>query len=211
MMMRRRALLAAVALFAGWAGAAHVTGGVAVAAAGNPAAEAAIATTIDGAFAVLKDRALAGKAQRPRRIAALRAIADKVFDWAEMARGSLGVAWRSLDPARRTRFVDVFKSILAAQYMDDIDRFQGSEVVKVTGSTPQGEEVLVRSTLITASRDRVPIDYLMRSEQGQWRVIDISIEGVSLVNHFRKTFSAALVNMTVEQLIERLRRQLPAE
>ena len=49
----------------------------------------------------------------------------------------------------------------------------------------------------------------MRDEQSRWAVVDISIEGVSLVNHFRKTFASALANMSADQLIEKLRQQLP--
>ena len=158
---------------------------------------------------MLKDRGLAGKEQRAQRIAALRQVADRVFDWGEMARSSLGVHWRNLDGQQRARFVAVFKDILAAQYMDDIDRFQGTEVVTVDGSIRQGEEVLVRTTLVTASRERVPIDYRLRSQPERWAVVDLSIEGVSLVNHFRKSFSGALANMTIDQLIDRLTRQLP--
>ncbi len=174
-------------------------------------AEATIRQTIDAAFAVLKDKELASRARRHERIAALRAIADKVFDWSEMARGSVGVQWRTLPAADRRKFVEVFKDVLAAQYIDDIDRFEGTEKVTVDGSSPQGEDVAVRTTLITASHDHVPMDYRMHLEQGQWRVVDISIEGVSLVNHFRKTFSDALANMSVQQLIERLKQQLPTK
>jgi phospholipid transport system substrate-binding protein len=171
--------------------------------------EALIRRTVDDAFTVLKDRGLAGKEHRARRIAALRQVADRVFDWGEMARSSLGVHWRGLDAQQRARFVAVFKDILAAQYMDDIDRFQGTEVVTVDGSIRQGEEVLVRTTLVTASRERVPIDYRLRSQPERWAIVDLSIEGVSLVNHFRKSFSGALANMTIDQLIDRLTRQLP--
>ena len=165
--------------------------------------------TLDVVFRILKDKALAGQAQRARRIGALREVADRTFDWAEMARSSLGVKWRSLDTAQRARFADVFKDVLAAQYMDDIDRFQGTETVTVDGVVREDADSLVRTTLLTASRERVPIDYRLRSIDGRWRVVDLSIEGVSLVNHFRKTFAAALVNGSVEDLIARLRRQLP--
>jgi ABC-type transporter MlaC component len=187
--------------------------------AGDSVPEALIRKTVDSAFAVLKDKSLAGKERRARRIAALREIADRTFSWSEMARSSLGVRWRSLDERQQARFVDVFKDILAAEYMDDIDRFQGSETVTVDGSIAQAEEMLVKTTLTTASRERVPIDYRMRPMKGQgqgqaasaqqWMVVDLSIEGVSLVNHFRKTFSSALANMSVDELIARLQRQLP--
>jgi phospholipid transport system substrate-binding protein len=181
-----------------------------MAAPADAAPESLIRATITDAFAVLKDKALAGKEQRPRRIEALRRIADRTFDWSEMARSSLGVAWRSLDEGQRISFVDVFKNVLAAQYMEDIDRFQGSETISVDAAAPEGDDRIVRTTLVTAGRERVPIDYRMRVRAGHWMVVDISIEGVSLVNHFRKTFSRALANMTPAALIERLRQQLPA-
>ena len=188
-----------------------VTGALVLAAAtaahAGAAQEAVIKRTIDAAFAVLKDKSLAGREKRPQRIAALRAVADRAFNWAEMARSSLGAQWRTLDDRQRGRFVDVFKEVLAARYMDDIDRFQGSETVTVDGSAQQDEEVVVRTTLVTSSRERVPIDYRMRAQQGTWMVVDVTIEGVSLVNHFRKTFAGALANITIDQLIERLKGQ----
>jgi phospholipid transport system substrate-binding protein len=171
--------------------------------------QAVIRKTVDDAFAVLKDKSLASPRMRPKRIAALRTIADRIFDWAEMAKSSLGVQWRSLHAADRTRFVEVFKDLLAAQYIDDIDRFQGTEKVTVDSADHEGEDANVHTTLITAGHDHVPIDYRMRNQQSRWTVVDISIEGVSMVNHFRSTFSSALVNMSADQLIEKLRQQLP--
>jgi phospholipid transport system substrate-binding protein len=171
--------------------------------------EPVIRKTIDGVFAVLRDKSLAGKERRPQRVAALREIVDRVFDWAEMARGSVGVQWRRMNEQQRSSFVAVFKDVLATEYMDDIDRFQGTEKLTVDGSVQEAEEVVVRSTLVTSSREKVPIDYRMRTRQGQWTVVDLTIEGVSLVNHFRKTFSSALANMTIEQLTDHLRHQLP--
>jgi phospholipid transport system substrate-binding protein len=180
----------------------------------NPEAEATVRKTVEDAFAILKDPSLGGKAHRRQRIAALRAVADRIFDWSGMARSSLGAPWRTASPEQRARFVEVFKDVLAAQYMDDIDRFQGTEKVTVEGSTREGDDVVVHTRLITASRERVPIDYRMQrqgGQEGQWRVVDFSVEGVSLVNHFRKTFGNALGNMTVDQLTERLKRQLPQQ
>jgi phospholipid transport system substrate-binding protein len=177
--------------------------------AGDAAAEASIRKTVDDVFATLKDPALAGKAMRGQRIAALRRIADRSFDWAEMARSSLGVAWRKLDAGQRERFVAVFKDVLAAEYMDDIDRFRGNEQITVDGSSREGEDTVVRTTLLTASRERVPMHYRVRPRADGFAIVDVNIEGVSLVNHFRKTFGNALSNMSIDQLIERLRRQLP--
>jgi phospholipid transport system substrate-binding protein len=185
-------------------------GGPVAAEGGEGTPEASIRKTVDEAFAVLEDKSLAGGAKRKERIAALRKIADRTFDWSEMARSSLGASWRTGDAQKRARFVTVFKDVLAAQYMDDIDKFQGTETVTVDGSSPEGDDTVVHTTLVTASRERVPMDYRMRRESGRWMIVDLSIEDVSLVNHFRKTFSNALTNMSLEQLIEHLEKQLPA-
>jgi ABC-type transporter MlaC component len=204
-MIRRVLLMGLPALAVGTAAAAPP--------AGDSGAELALRKTVDDVFAVLKDKSLAGKGLRARRIAALRQIADQSFDWAEMARSSLGVAWRKLDVQERARFVDVFKDVLAAEYMDDIDRFRGTELVTIDGSTRAGEDSVVRTTLVTSSRERVPMDYRMRTRGAAgprgYAIVDVSIEGVSLVNHFRKTFANALANMSIAELTDRLRQQLP--
>jgi phospholipid transport system substrate-binding protein len=179
------------------------------AAAADAGPQEMIRKTVDDAFAVLRDPKLAGKAKRAERLAALRVVADRTFDWSEMARASLGAPWRTLEPAKRNRFVEIFKDVLAARYMDDINRFEGTEKVTVDGSKRDGDETIVSTTLITASHEHVPIDYRVRGEMGTFKIVDISIEEVSLVNHYRKTFSAALVNMTIDQLIDKLARQLP--
>jgi outer membrane protein TolC/ABC-type transporter MlaC component len=153
----------------------------------NAGAEATVRKGVDDAFAILKDPARSGNGHRAQRIAALRGVADRTFDWSAMARSSLGAPWRSMSPTQRTRFVDVFKDVLAAQYMDDIDRFQGTETVSVDGSAREGNDVVVKTTLVTSSHEHVPIDYRMQQEGAQWRVVDLSVENVSLVNHFRKT------------------------
>jgi phospholipid transport system substrate-binding protein len=172
-------------------------------------AEATVRKSLDEALAILRDKSLAGPARRRQRVAALKGVADRVFDWSAMARSSLGAPWRTFNPSQRTRFIEVFKDILAAEYMDDIDRFTGTEVVTVDSSSREGDDEVVRTTLVTASKEHVPVDYRMQHEGGQWRVVDLSVENVSLVNHFRKTFGTALGNMSPDQLIDHLKHQLP--
>ena len=58
-----------------------------------------------------------------------------------------------------------------------------------------------------------PVRHRRQRELTRWQQGDRrqprAIEGVSLVNHFRKTFAGALANMTIDQLIERLKGQRP--
>lgn len=163
-----------------------------------------IRTTVDQAFEVLRDPALRKPENRGQRLAKLRAIADRVFDWEEMAQSSLGVTYRKITDEERKRFLALFRDLIAEEYMDDLDRFVGDEKVLIAGVEQRDEQRLVKTVLVTHSRDRVPIDYLMHAEGDQWLVNDFSVEGVSLVNHYRKSFSRYLANHTFEELLERL-------
>lgn len=162
--------------------------------------------TVQDALKILRDEKL--KTDRKQRIAKLREVADRTFDWEAMAKSSLGAPWRTLNDAQRRDFVEVFKELLAQRYMDDIDRFQGSEELTVGNADQQGDLAVVKTTLLTVSREQVPIDYTLRLENGKWRAQDISIEGISLVNHYRKTFARFLANRTFDQLLQQLKTKL---
>jgi phospholipid transport system substrate-binding protein len=157
------------------------------------------------AFAVLRDPELAGGAHREQRRARLREITDEVFDWSEMARRSLGVRWRNATPKERERFVDAFQQLLAERYLTDIDTARGNEKYTIDRVSQDTTDARVDTTLITHSRERIEVSYFFHlGENGVWRVHDVSIEGVDLVDHYRGVFDRLLVNGTLDQLIQRL-------
>jgi phospholipid transport system substrate-binding protein len=165
-----------------------------------------VSDTVDAVLKILRDPAL--KQDTKERTRQLRLVVDQVFDWAGMAQSSLGAHWRKLNDAQRNEFVSVFKELLAQQYMDDIDRFQGTEQVLVKGAQQSGELWLVHTVLVTASREEVPIDYTLHRTQVSWAIDDLAIEKVSLVEHYRTTFTRFLSNHTFAELLERLKRKL---
>lgn len=171
-------------------------------------AKKVIDDTIIKALAILRDAQL--KNDSKARIQKLRTTVDPVFDWEAMAMGSIGPHWRKLDEGERKEFVGVFKELLARQYMDDIDRFQGEEQLQVKGAVPKGDLVTVQTILVTLSREEVPIDYTMHKPDGAWLVSDVSIEGVSMVNHYRSSFTRFLVNGDFSALLAKLKRRLGA-
>jgi ABC-type transporter MlaC component len=171
---------------------------------------AVIQKTVDQVLEVLRDKNLQVPSRRKERLAKIRVIADDIFAWDLMAMRSLGPTWRDLDDDKRSRFVSAFREILADQYLDDMDNFQGTETVDVHGAKSQGGHWSVETTLITHSRERVPIHYFMHKGEAGWRVHDFSVEGVSLVNHYRKSFRRFLVNESFDALLRRLERKSAA-
>lgn len=181
----------------------------AAAAAGPPAAEQVIRRGIDDALDVLRDPTTKPAAARAQRIARLRQVADRLFDWPEMSQRSLGPAWRTIDASQRKRFAEVFPDILASAYLDDLDKFRGDERVTIEHSTESGDYAEVHTIVVTHGGERVPMVYWLHHVESAWRVYDFSIEGVSLVNNYRESFARFLVNHDFEQLMERLERKRP--
>jgi phospholipid transport system substrate-binding protein len=203
--LARRAFLQVVAVLASVAVAPPASSSQAPATAAQ-AAEQLIRRTVDAVFAVLRDPALAK--DRRLRMTRLREVVDPVFDWATMAQSCLGHHWRKLGEGERAEFVRVFKELLAQRYMDDIDRFRGTEQVLVRGSEKLEAMVRVKTVLVTSSREQVPMDYMIEDQGAGLAVVDLSIEGVSLVNHYRTTFSRFLVNKPFSELLDQLKRKL---
>jgi phospholipid transport system substrate-binding protein len=191
-----------------WIGAAIVAFS-AVAAAGPPEAEQVIRRGIDDVLEVLRDPGTQPAAVRPERIARLRLVADRLFDWQEMSQRCLGPTWRTIDTAQRRRFVEVFPDILAGAYLDDLDKFRGDERVTIERSTGSRDEAQVYTVVVTHSAERVPMVYWLHRIESAWRVYDFSIEGISLVNNYRESFARFLVNHSFEELMERLERKRP--
>ena len=166
---------------------------------------AIIRASVDAALVVLRDPALKKPEKRGERLEKLRVIADRVFNWQELAQSSLGATYRTINDAQRSEFLALFKELIAQDYRDDLDRFMGDENVLVKGTEERGELRVVKTILVTHSHDQVPLDYFMHREGDTWRAVDFSVEGVSLVNHYRKSFARFLVNHSFEELLAKLR------
>lgn len=173
--------------------------------ANDPAA--IIQDSVNQALKVLRDTNFQGGAKRSQRHSQLRALADKVIDWQEMAQRCLGFHWQKIDRSQQQEFLKVFEGLLANYYLNEIDNFQGTETIQLLGTRKSQSQVVVQTMLTTSSHERPPIDYYMEQRPVGWRVFDLSIEGVSLVANYRDRFSRFLVNHTFSQLIDVLKAQ----
>ena len=140
------------------------------------AARVLVRKTIDRVLEVLRDPAVRGNAMRTERFGRIRKIVAEVFDWKDMARRSLGVHWPRSPTLSEDRYVDLFQDLLADRYMQDVDRFQGDEKVLVHDAHKDGDQYRVDTTVITHSRDKVPISYFMQARGDSYRIHDFSVE-----------------------------------
>jgi phospholipid transport system substrate-binding protein len=138
------------------------------------------------------------------RRAAVRKIAERIFDFEETAKRSLGRHWQSRTPAERQEFVKLFTDLLEHSYLSKIEQY-GGEKVTYAGDTVEGDHATVRSKIVTPKGTEIPLDYRMLRRDGKWLVYDVVIEGVSLVGNYRTQFNKIIQTSSWDDLVQKLR------
>jgi len=182
--------------------AALLVGGTLVAMAG-PATDR-LKPEIDKVVATLENPALKGESKTAERRQALRSITDSVFDWNEMAKRALGRHWAARTPAEQQEFVSLFRDLLERAYVSKIERYAGEPITYV-GEVADGDLTTVRTKITTRQNQEVAIDYRMFKDGDRWRVYDVLIESISLVNNYRTQFDGIIKTSSYDELVKRLK------
>lgn len=138
--------------------------------------------------------------------AALRRFIDsefsQMFDRDYAARLVLGAHARGASDADIRLFADALTDNLMQRYGSSLLDLNTRLQVRVKSETALrgGTIVKVSSEYLREGASPVPVDYLMRKVGGQWKVFDVMIEGVSMVQTFRAQFDAPLRQKSIAQV-----------
>jgi phospholipid transport system substrate-binding protein len=177
---------------------------------GSPApAAAGVATdqlkgAVERVLKTLDDPTLKGEARLPERRAAVRKIANEIFDFGEIAKRSMARHWQPLSEGQRTEFVGLFADLLERSYISKIETY-GGEKIQYTAERADGDFATVSTRIITKNGTEVPVDYRMIKRTDRWLVYDVSIEGVSLVSNYRTQFNKIIQTTSYNELVSKLR------
>lgn len=155
---------------------------------------------------ILKNPAYKGDAGKTAKREKIRAISDMMFDFGELSKRTLGVNWNAFTTAQRREFIELYRGLLEDAYVDKITSYTDEKII-YGKELPLSENAVEVQSIIVTKGAEIPVHYRMLSKGGQWRVYDVVIEGVSLVNNYRSQFREILANGTPETLIKRLREK----
>jgi phospholipid transport system substrate-binding protein len=159
---------------------------------------------IDRVVKTLDNPTLKGDGKVVERRAAVRKIANDIFDFGEIARRSLGRHWPGRTDAEHEEFVGLFADLLERSYISKIDTY-GGEKIAYTGERTEGDISVVSTKIISKSGTEVPIDYRLLKKGDRWLVYDVSIEGVSLVSNYRTQFNKIIQTSSYAELIKKMK------
>jgi phospholipid transport system substrate-binding protein len=169
--------------------------------------EEVVRGTVDGVL----ERLVAEKEQldaHPERIFDLiQELVIPHFDFSSMSKWVLGKTnWRQASPQQRDVFVDQFRTLLVRTYAKALLEYSEEEVqYNESTKNPNSNLVTVKTEVQQPGEGAsIPINYRMHISGGEWKVVDVAVDGISLVRSYRGSFASEIKANGLESLIGKL-------
>lgn len=122
------------------------------------------------------------------------------FDFEASSRLVLGKYWRTATDAQRARFVEAFKQLLVRTYANSLLQYV-DENIEYKSSQTEGNLVVVKTEVTQGGTNPVPVNYRMHQVNGEWKAIDVWVDGISLVVTYRGDFGSRASSAGLDTLI----------
>lgn len=162
--------------------------------------------TADKVLLILQDPRLKSTDMREERKNQLRQVISARFDFQAMAQSSLGPHWQRRATEERRDFVELFTDLLEKTYADQIAAYNGERIV-YGRETQDVDYAEVDTKIITNKGEEFSVNYKLRSSDREWKVYDVVIENISLVNNYRSQFHRVLAKSPFDELLRKMREK----
>lgn len=114
--------------------------------------------------------------------------------------------WNKASASQKKAFSKTFTSLVVRTYSGALRDYSGEKVkfLPIRGGFQGKRFVKVKSYIMRPGGRTIPITYNMVNKKGSWKVYDMSVEGVSLLQSYKSQFRQYLRDHTLEQLIQKL-------
>lgn len=138
----------------------------------------------------------------------LRKVIFPFLDFEEIAKRTLALHYK-VNENRIGEFSLLLNEFLARVYINAalFDSAKGARIV-VLGETVDGKFAVVKSKIVTVAGRETEIDYRLIFKDGNWKVYDIVVEGISMVGSYRVQFDRIIRNSSFDGLLQELRKKI---
>lgn len=128
------------------------------------------------------------------------------FDFAIMSQWVLGDSWGTADEASREAFVLQFRKLLVRTYATALLEFSDQSITYPAAEAPAAgaTTATVKQQISQPGSEVIPIVYRLHNKSGDWKVFDVSVDGVSLVKTYRASFGSVIQKDGLAGLIQSL-------
>ena len=171
-------------------------------AAANEPAEVSklIQERINAVVSLLQDKTL----DKPSRNEKILEIVTPIFNYQTMSKLSLGKKhWPGLSPEKQVEFSELFSERLQASYLEKLDIYTDEKVLY--GEPEENGKQIFMPTMLISKDNKIEILYNLYKAEGDWKIYDVEVGGVSIIQTYRSQFDDALSNGTIDELLEKLK------
>ena len=140
----------------------------------------------------------------------LQPALEEAYNLPLMIRLAVGPQWTSLTPEQQSRLAEAFRRFTTATYANRFDGYEG-EYFEVRGerAAVAGGATLVETRVVPPKGDAIELNYLLRQDDGRWRIIDVFLSGtISELATRRAEFTSVLRRDGPEGLVGMLERKV---
>ena len=142
------------------------------------------------------------------RVQKLDPAIRKTYDLPLMARLTVGPQWTSLSPEQQQRITDAFSKMTVNTYASRFDGYSGEKFEVSPQTSKSSNGTVVQTRLIKSDGEPISLNYLMRDENGNWKVIDVFLNGTaSELATRRSEFSSVLRRDGPDALVKTIEKR----
>jgi len=157
---------------------------------------------LDQVMGLQNDPALSTQA----RSQAIHKIIERNFDFALMAKDSLGPTYERLSGGQRQEFTQTFSYLFQDSYTRLVLNFLKKENIQYGKETMEGDKARV-DTAIVRTNENIPVTYLMHTAPQGWILYDVTVDGVSILQNYKTQFGQVIRTKSFEVLLNKMQEQ----
>ncbi|MEE2746090.1 MAG: ABC transporter substrate-binding protein [Pseudomonadota bacterium] len=146
-----------------------------------------IRSVADQAISQLTKKEMSSKEREKK----FRLILKNYFDVASIGKWALGRYWRKADNEERKEYLILFENLIVTTYANRFKNYS-NENIAINKTVRRGKMALVQSNLERGGQKPIRVDWRVTFPDGQYKIFDIVVEGVSLVQTQRSEFSSVI-------------------
>jgi phospholipid transport system substrate-binding protein len=157
---------------------------------------------LDQVMGLQNDAALSPQA----RAQAVHKIIERNFDFALMAKDSLGPTYERLSGGQRQEFTRTFSYLFQDSYTRLVLNFLKKENIQYGRELPEGDRARL-DTAIARTNENIPVTYLMHTAPQGWVLYDVMVDGVSILQNYKTQFARVISTNSFEFLLNKMQEQ----
>jgi phospholipid transport system substrate-binding protein len=182
---------------------------VSLGASAQPAANSAPDALVRALSNEVLDAIKADKTLQSGDVARLNKLIDEKIlpyvNFEKMTQLAVGRGWRQASPEQKQALTTEFRQLLVRTYAGAVSQITDHKVeMKPFRAQPTETDVLVRTAVVPSRGEGIPLDYRLEKTDAGWKIYDVNVAGVWLVENYRSSFSSEINQGGIDGLIKSL-------